>query len=65
MAGVVKNSPSSPYQNPAIGYLGGIGDKSDIATLLNTARTNTRKALIAKLGWKPWVQRAAMMLFPC
>jgi len=44
LADVVKNSPPSPYQNPAIGYLGAIGDKSDIATLLNTAHTNAEES---------------------
>ena len=44
LADVVKNSPPSPYQNPAIGYLGGIGDKSDVATLLNAAHTNAEES---------------------
>jgi HEAT repeats len=44
LADVVKSSPPSPYQNPAISYLGGIGDKSDIATLLNTAHTNAEES---------------------
>ncbi len=44
LAEVVKNSPPSLIENSAIGYLGEIGDKSDIATLLNAAHANAEES---------------------